>query len=1076
MRILGLYVLVVLQPLVSLKTASISFTRQPPRCAMEALAAVALAGNVVQFVDFTFKLFDQARSIHQSQTGTSKGTDSLESITLDLQNLSAQLSKDRLHLRIRKTYAFHQSHKALQQLATQCHDAAAELLSALEVLKAKNPNSKWSSFRAALASTWKRSQIDGMERTLDGYRSQIILHLQKLQDEKISCFLSLMDDLSYRSRRANANMLNQISGLREDVHSALKIMNENLAAQSAWKSQRPPHSMRCLPSGTQTVDISTLTQTLVQSEALVKNLAISLALLAQLRFEQMDFRRSKIREAYPTTFENVFDSRIVPWLHSSEPIFWISGKPGSGKSTLMKYVIDNPGTLTELRKSTDGCEPKIASYYFWVNGTEIQRSQEGLLRSLLYELLRWRSDLVEIAFPDTWKDAAPVVVSNMPFHVEWTRSELNEAFERLALSGVADTRFCVFIDGLDEYGGDHDELLGTIAHLKAMKIKLCVASRPWNVFEEAFGQDSRLKLYLQDLNGPDIEIYVNNKLRARPDFLNLYVRMPEAEDLTNEIVLKSQGVFLWVYLAVRSLIEGLRNHDQLSQLRKRLKDFPSDLEEFFGHIFASIEHTYRQKTAHVFEFALHSDSTRSPLTYWYLDEVEDDPDFALKMPILQLAPEELNNRVEHMKIRINGRCKGLLEVTDSKASFVGPDPRVDFLHRTVTDFFMTTDIRRTFSEWQDPDFDPELAICKASLAELKAIVKMNRQEAPPLSVPIQSIFSAAAKLESRNLVSASPYIDQLEAVGNQADRIAEDESYPWNLCSCTGFMDVALNRYELYLFLRHGRQSRAFPSARWKLMRAEFEDSLERKCAVLSCRPVAKLHSTVSARMTRGRTTSTPTTSATTISQLSDAIKEADPTIVYENVKIVFENCWFTMESNGQFSELLDASLRCVLGDAEMAELYRLNELCQERDEGRAERVDHREVVDVDKQVRRNKDRVERVDYREVVDVGKHVKRSKGRVERADYREVGDFDKQVKRNKGRAERVDYREVIDVDKHVRRSKGRAERADYREVVDVDKQVKGNKGRAERVDYRGIVDVDMQVKRRNRKRSLLRRLFC
>jgi GTP1/Obg family GTP-binding protein len=40
----------------------------------------------------------------------------------------------------------------------------------------------------------------------------------------------------------------------------------------------------------------------------------------------------------------------VPWLQSESKMFWVSGKPASGKSTLMKYIITSPETLEYLEE------------------------------------------------------------------------------------------------------------------------------------------------------------------------------------------------------------------------------------------------------------------------------------------------------------------------------------------------------------------------------------------------------------------------------------------------------------------------------------------------------------------------------------------------------------------------------------------------------------------------------------------------------------------------------------------------------------------------------------------------------
>ena len=127
-------------------------------------------------------------------------------------------------------------------------------------------------------------------------------------------------------------------------------------------------------------------------------------------------------------------------------------------------------------------------------------------------------------------------------------------------------------------------------------IKLCVSSRPWNVFEAAFGQNSMQKVYVQDLNERDIQRYVRDKLEVRLDFQEMKERDARCDAVVVELVTKAQGVFLWVHLVVRSLIEGLQNSDRIVDLQRRLRGFPSDLEDYFQHIFDSLDPIYRSSS------------------------------------------------------------------------------------------------------------------------------------------------------------------------------------------------------------------------------------------------------------------------------------------------------------------------------------------------------------------------------------------------------------------------------------------------------------------------------------------------
>jgi adenylate kinase len=80
-------------------------------------------------------------------------------------------------------------------------------------------------------------------------------------------------------------------------------------------------------------------------------------LLASLKFDEMAFRHDRIPKAARDTFEWVYRatesgeawSSFVAWLQGDDGVYWITGKPGSGKSTLMKFLSDDIRTETNLR-------------------------------------------------------------------------------------------------------------------------------------------------------------------------------------------------------------------------------------------------------------------------------------------------------------------------------------------------------------------------------------------------------------------------------------------------------------------------------------------------------------------------------------------------------------------------------------------------------------------------------------------------------------------------------------------------------------------------------------------------------
>ncbi|KAM0392173.1 hypothetical protein ACHAPZ_011046 [Fusarium culmorum] len=69
-------------------------------------------------------------------------------------------------------------------------------------------------------------------------------------------------------------------------------------------------------------------------------------LILSLRYKEMNMRELAIAEPYEDTFrwiletDNVHhrDTKFKAWLSSASQLYWITGKAGSGKSTLMKFL------------------------------------------------------------------------------------------------------------------------------------------------------------------------------------------------------------------------------------------------------------------------------------------------------------------------------------------------------------------------------------------------------------------------------------------------------------------------------------------------------------------------------------------------------------------------------------------------------------------------------------------------------------------------------------------------------------------------------------------------------------------
>ena len=168
----------------------------------------------------------------------------------------------------------------------------------------------------------------------------------------------------------------------------------------------------------------------------------------------------------------------------------------------------------------------------------------------------------------------------------------------------------LLIDGLDEIEGDEEtceKLVGLLVSVARFpNVKLCVSSRPWNVFRDEFEHCPQLKL--ENITSNDISTYVRGQFHSNRRFLAALRFDPStAETLVNTLIEKASGVFLWVRLVVKDLLKGLRDGDSIRTLLKKLGKIPADLDEYFLRLLSSIGPEHRMEASKLFQLALYDE-------------------------------------------------------------------------------------------------------------------------------------------------------------------------------------------------------------------------------------------------------------------------------------------------------------------------------------------------------------------------------------------------------------------------------------------------------------------------------------
>ncbi len=449
-------------------------------------------------------------------------------------------------------------------------------------------------------------------------------------------------------------------------------------------------------------------------------------IISSLHYPKISERERNIKDPHPRTYDWLFEgsedvsrlrssSNVFDWLHAGKDVFWVSGKAGSGKSTLMKYLYNHSKTRAALRKWATGKDLVVAGFFFWSAGTSMQKSQEGLLQSLLMCILKQRPALIPHLCPDRWNAGLKLDEGE-----SWTKSELLEALTRLKAESFDSARFCIFIDGMDEYEGEYLDILRLIKDLTSSGfIKVCITSRPWNVFEDFYGDNGGKRIILQNLNRTDIWRFTHEKLTEEMQYRWRLATEAEYLTLVEEIVERSSGVFLWVFLVVRSLLRGMTNLDTVEELQTRLRELPTELEEFFNRILDRGDRVYGKQAARLYMLQLNAiDSNLSALDVAHFGE--EDQFYALRDDVSLRHATIVENLEGITRTRVLARCQDLLEFSDGGV--------LQFLHRTVKDFLETRSIFDQVTKRAGEEFNPHLFICNSMLVQIKAIL---RHRGPP---------------------------------------------------------------------------------------------------------------------------------------------------------------------------------------------------------------------------------------------------------------------------------------------------------------------------------------------------------
>ncbi|OCL01719.1 hypothetical protein AOQ84DRAFT_426547, partial [Glonium stellatum] len=385
-------------------------------------------------------------------------------------------------------------------------------------------------------------------------------------------------------------------------------------------------------------------------------------LLDSLRFNQINARQRTIKNAHTKTCEWLLQkSEYLEWLDVTKlaehhGLLWIKGKPGAGKSTLMKYALVNAQGAIKDRI--------VLSFFFNARGEDLEKSTLGMYRSLLLQLLKQVPKLQHIL------DSLRLTAWASSGHHQWSIESLKELF-RKAVQSLREFSLACFIDALDECDEDQIrdmisffESIGELAVLAGIRFHVCVSSRHYPHITIRKG------LYLilegQEGHNQDITNYLDGELKIGHSKL--------AEQIRGELQEKASGIFMWVVLVV-NLLNKEYDCGRIHALRQRLRDIPSDLHELFRDILTR-NSDKRNELLLCIQWVLFARHPLNPEQLYFAILSGIDPNIPLSWNRDELT-------MAAIKRFILDSSKGLAETTGSET--------VQFIHESVRDFLLKED-------------------------------------------------------------------------------------------------------------------------------------------------------------------------------------------------------------------------------------------------------------------------------------------------------------------------------------------------------------------------------------------------
>ncbi|KAL5084932.1 hypothetical protein Trisim1_011286 [Trichoderma cf. simile WF8] len=586
-------------------------------------------------------------------------------------------------------------------------------------------NPKWRQKQEASLTLWrsylKKKDIDSIGRDFKNLQEQMKLALLDLVCQSSSEARSQYEELHRRATQGDQRVIG-IEGSIHKLNQGLHVVQNSIyelgkqigSATFTENSFYRQASQIFAMEWKHSVILSRLTKDFQEKDLKASAIAKSdpgtfdwMTQGSNYRHKYPDNLNDKERLVYDECDPDMLEHHVEAsdnfrsFLRGPSGAFLILGKPASGKSTLMKYLMRNSVVLEDLGQwaSKTGKSLIRAIFFFSVTqGSGALSSEESLYRSLLFQILHDCPALVDEVLP-----GEASLSESIPLPSETVQDAIRYIFSNK--SNLADKYcFCLFIDGLDEYRSNYSETkrgktqnnydISELAHHlvewcqhDASNTKIIFSSRVIPALDERFSAKQKILLHFHTKR--DILQSAFSNFKRHPE------AVPENYvELSTAICDQAQGVFLWARLVVKDILEAYTDGVDPDTLKDRIKGTPTDIADLYAKIMERVKEQDRQASAAILRLAAFQPAyfRLNTLACTWLDNLLKDADFPCNEPAEVYSNEKVTQHRKRAVQRLSALTHGLLEAQDIEKE---PDTEditpffqseIVFLHRTAQDF------------------------------------------------------------------------------------------------------------------------------------------------------------------------------------------------------------------------------------------------------------------------------------------------------------------------------------------------------------------------------------------------------